>query len=328
MSTQQENDQIPSSRGVRMIRVVPSMLTLCNLLCGFAAIFYATRVVDFDIQGAEFFALSGADQAKHLRPLTIAAMLIFAGMVFDALDGRVARMTRQTSDLGEQLDSMADMVTFGLAPAFIVIHLANLMMGLGEPFTGENTADYLSRTVLVVGGAYSACCALRLARFNIEIDQPEESDHMSFKGLPSPAAAGTVASLVLLHQSHLSHDNPFLAKLTAILLVVITLLVAVAMVSNVRYSHLLNKYVRGRAPFHHLALTVLVVAPLLIVPQWTLATGFVIYAVFSPIRSLFSRKSASAGAASSSAFSAESDDSDADDEADSHGPPHSDLRIG
>src|SRR5688500_16955842 len=108
-------------RPTRMLRVLPSLFTLGNLLCGFAAVFNASRI------GRD------ADGSAGVPHLAIAAGLVFAGMVFDALDGRIARLTRQTSDLGEQLDSMADMVTFGVAPAFMVIQL----VGIGNPIFGE-----------------------------------------------------------------------------------------------------------------------------------------------------------------------------------------------
>ncbi len=264
--------------GQRMIKVLPSMLTLGNLLCGFAAIFYASRDPD-----AKHFL-------QNLSPLTLAAGLIFVGMIFDALDGRVARMTRQTSELGEQLDSMADMVTCGVAPAFLVIQLA----GIGAPFFGEARADTLfDRAVLLIAGVYAACCALRLARFNIEIDQPEESDHMSFKGLPSPAAAGTVASFVLLHQSLLSREvMASWATTVGVGMVVITLLAALAMVSTLRYVHVINRYVRSRARFRSIVIVVFIGIPLFVEPRFTLCAAFVLYALSAPVAHLFNRGSA------------------------------------
>ncbi len=261
-----------------MMKVLPSLFTLGNLLSGFAAIFYASRV------GHETFI--GADPVP---PLVIAASLVFAGMVFDALDGRVARLTRQTSELGEQLDSMADMVTFGAAPAFLVIQL----IGIGTPFFGEEHPKwdiYFDRAVLVVAGVYVACTALRLARFNIEIHQPREKDHTRFEGRPSPAAAGTVCSLVLLHQWLIgkqvvngSHLMSGAAKVTTVGMVLIAFLAAVAMVSTTRYSHVVNRYLRDRAPIHYIGAAVFILIPLLTVPQITLAAGFVIYALSAPL---------------------------------------------
>ncbi|MHC4997129.1 MAG: CDP-diacylglycerol--serine O-phosphatidyltransferase [Planctomycetota bacterium] len=255
----------------RMVKVLPSVFTLGNLLCGFAAIFYASRP-----EGA-VMPFGGA-----WSNLTLAASLIVLGMLFDALDGRVARLTNQTSELGEQLDSMADMVAFGIAPAFLVIQLVNI----GTPFFGPEIADtYFDRAVLVIAGVYAACTALRLARFNTEIEDPENADHMSFKGLPSPAAAGTIVSLILLHQDQLAGNHPQWARLTAVGMVFITLLVAIAMVSNMRYAHIANRYIRSSVPFHIAATAVIaVLIPLLIFPQPTLAIAACSYALYTPIR--------------------------------------------
>lgn len=262
------------------VKVLPSLLTIGNLLCGFAAIFYASR-----------HNLPEPGRPFGLDVLTFGACLIFLGMLFDALDGSVARMTRSTSELGEQLDSMADMVTFGVAPAFIVIQLVNI----GSPFFGPamHLGDkLLDRAVLLIAGVYVACTALRLARFNAELANPEESDHKSFKGLPSPAAAGTVASLVLLYQDMVG-DESSLAPYEGLVLVGISFIVAIAMVSNLRYSHLINRYLRGRAPFHYLVGGVIGLILMLFYPQATLATGFVIYGLSAPVMRLFKRPPAS-----------------------------------
>lgn len=256
----------------RMIKVLPSMLTLGNLLCGFASIFYASR------------SAGQPHLFQNFSPLAIAAAAIFAGMIFDVLDGRVARMTRQTSELGEQLDSMADMVSFGVAPAFLIIQI----IGIGTPFFGQEQADTIfDRAVLVIAGIYAACTALRLARFNVEIEQLSEADHMSFKGLPSPAAAGTVASLVILHQLRID-NTPFEQPFTIAMLAV-ALLAALAMVSTFRYTHLMNRYLRGRAPFQTIAGSVVVVIALLIFPHYAVAAGCTFYALSAPAAALLRR---------------------------------------
>jgi len=266
-----------------MVKVVPSMLTLGNLLCGFAAIFYASRTF---VHGDASTYVIG-----HWNPISVAAVLIFIGMLFDALDGRVARMTRQTSEMGAQLDSMADMVSFGAAPAFIVIELVSQLVGVGTPFLGTENADTIfGRAVFVIACVYVACAALRLARFNVEIDEPEERDHRSFKGMPSPAAAGTVCSLVLLmewalareYAQHLVLNTVEVGNVIAVGMVVITLICAVAMVSTMRYSHVMNVYLRDRAPFHYAATGIFILVPLMIVPQVTLALGCVLYALSAP----------------------------------------------
>jgi CDP-diacylglycerol--serine O-phosphatidyltransferase len=265
------NRRRPLRRAVGMVKVLPSLLTLSNLLCGFMAIFYASR--PFVPEDDSTHVLG------HWQPLGVAAVLIYLGMLFDALDGRLARMTRQTSELGEQLDSMADMVTFGVAPAFLLVELVNI----GTPFIGSAQADtFLDRAVLVIAAVYVGCCALRLARFNIETEGPEEVKHTTFKGLPSPAAGGTIAGLLLLHTSLLG-EHPTIAEITGVGMVAVALLVGAAMVSTVPYSHVANRYLRGRAPFHYLAGGVIALPLLLLLPELTLAVVFSAYALSAPL---------------------------------------------
>ncbi|MFG0249303.1 MAG: CDP-alcohol phosphatidyltransferase family protein [Phycisphaeraceae bacterium JB051] len=252
----------------KTVAILPSMLTLGNLLCGFSSVFLASRPESMDLPWG-------------WTPLTFAGVFVFLGMVFDAFDGSVARLTHNTSELGEQLDSMADMVTFGVAPAFIVVQL----IGVDVPFISEVSDAYLDRAAMVIAGIYVCCVALRLARFNTELDEPDEADHMSFKGLPSPGAAGTVVSLILLHQHFFAHldEHHLFIRATAVSMVGIMLLVALAMVSNLRYPHFVNRYFRGRAKFGKFALALMLVMLLFIWPQHSIAGAFVVYALFTPV---------------------------------------------
>jgi CDP-diacylglycerol--serine O-phosphatidyltransferase len=257
----------------RGIAVLPTMFTLANLLCGFASIFFASRLTT-PADGPLPFGWSA---------LTMAAAFIFLGLAMDGLDGRVAKLTDTVSDLGAQLDSMADMVTFGVAPAFMVVQL----IGVRAPFVSELSTggDVLfDRLVIVVACIYVACVALRLARYNIEMGPAGEVSHSLFKGLPSPGAAGTVASLVLLHQSFLANYPPdhLLIRAAALFMVFISLLTALAMVSQFRYVHLMNRYVRGRAPFGTVAKAVIIGLLLVVRLQETLAATFVIYSLSAP----------------------------------------------
>ena len=269
-----DRDKLASpSRGRRVARktvaVLPTLFTLGNVLCGFAAIFAASRVDDPSLPFG-------------WTPLTFAVVFIFGGMLMDALDGRIARLTHSASELGEQLDSMADMVTFGVAPAFLAVQLVEV----GTPFFAAGDTLF-GRLALVVALIYVACVALRLARFNIELDTDEEQDddHTSFKGLPSPGAAGTVASLVLLHQHLLArHPEPHWSlDAAAFIMVGVMLLVALAMVSQFRYVHVMNRYIRGQAPFGTLVKAVVCGLLLVVMPQWSLAAGFTAYAISSPL---------------------------------------------
>jgi len=258
---------------LRSIAVLPTMMTLGNALCGFAAIFVATRPAD-------------AALPFGLTALVLGCVLIFCGMVLDGLDGGVARLTRSTSDLGEQLDSMADMVTFGVAPAVLAVTL----IGIETPFGGGRGDTYFDRLGLVAAMIYVACTALRLARFNVELGSAEQPDHSDFKGLPSPGAAGTVASLVLLHQNFIADARPaWVTHGAAFGMILVLLLTAFAMVSPLRYVHVLNRYVRGRAPFSTVVKGVVFGLLLIIEFQATLAGALIAYALSAPVAAAWKR---------------------------------------
>ena len=150
--------------------LLPSLLTICNGACGFVAL--AT--------------LSKAPVDDPVPALATASWLVFLGMVFDVFDGKVARFSGGSSALGAQLDSLCDLVTFGLVPAFMVMQL------------GRSPSPNWEKVVMVFSLAYFLGATLRLARFTAE-NSPDESAHLAFKGLPTPAAAGCVASLVIFY---------------------------------------------------------------------------------------------------------------------------------
>lgn len=153
----------------RPINVLASGITTLNLYCGIASIFAA-------IEG---MGLRDAAQAYQFQK---AAYLILAAMVVDTLDGAVARMTRSASEFGKQLDSLCDVVSFGVAPAVLIYTMF---------LPGEK--EYFVRTGAFIAIIYAICAALRLARFNVF--QAEMREY--FIGLPSPAAAATVATFAL-----------------------------------------------------------------------------------------------------------------------------------
>src|SRR5262249_45876731 len=130
-----------------------------------------------------------AGPAQAFSSFRDAAVLILIAMVFDMLDGRVARMTRQTSDFGGQPDSLSHADTVRGAPA-LPLAVANSKERFPEH-------PFWAKTAWVFAAAYACGAILRLARFNVENKHDEEA-HIQFKGLPSPAAAGVVATLVLL----------------------------------------------------------------------------------------------------------------------------------
>src|SRR5436190_23067922 len=163
----------------KLIAVLPTLLTLGNAVCGFGAITFAAKLGPVAQGGPTGEALS-----------FICALLIFGAMVFDMLDGSAARLTRQTSELGAQLDSLCDAISFGVAPAFLMLPFVTRHLQDVEP--GRFLFLYPPRMLWTIAVLYMLCAVLRLGRFNVETD--EDDTHEGFSGLPSPAAAGTVVA--------------------------------------------------------------------------------------------------------------------------------------
>ena len=219
---------------LKSIAILPSLITILNGVCGFAAIVFAGR--------SEF--------AK-------AGYMILLAMIADMLDGRVARMSKSTSSFGGQLDSLCDIISFGIAPAFLTLEILEYKLGLVElPGGVEN---FLLRFIWLVAAVYISCTAIRLARFNVE-NEEDESAHMSFIGLPTPAAAGVIVSLVIFHQETLleliqnTQSTPVLTFCENAIVYILPFLllgIAILMVSRIRYPHILNQYIKGKKPFAH-----------------------------------------------------------------------------
>src|SRR5437763_9251182 len=164
-------DSLRGGRPVRKIAILPTLLTLGNAVCGFSTIVVASWIDGDPARDVYYF---------------YSAWLIVAAMLFDVLDGFVARLSKTASDFGGQLDSLCDAISFGVAPAFLLLRL------------GQDWELSVARQALaVIAVLYMACAILRLARFNVE-NTPDPASHKRFKGLPSPGAAGCLASLGIL----------------------------------------------------------------------------------------------------------------------------------
>ena len=131
----------------------------------------------------------------YITDSSSASYFIFISMLFDAVDGRLARLTRHTTDFGGQLDSLADVVSFGFAPMAVALKLFHD----STLYLTSEFFRYVSRTVWCIGALYLSCAMIRLARFNVSNKHGEEH-HFSFLGLPSPGAAAVVASFILMQQ--------------------------------------------------------------------------------------------------------------------------------
>ncbi len=271
-------------RGKRLIlkstAILPAMFTLGNAICGFASIHFATK----DGLGLATF-----------ENLEIASWLIFISMVCDMLDGRVARMTRHTSDFGAQLDSMADVIAFGVAPAMLMLRAVIRVLRMDTLQLGFlQHSPAVERIVWIFAAVYVSCAAMRLARFNVE-NEPDESSHMNFKGLPSPGAAAAVAAIVLL-LAHLEpmttgwQASPWLLATVCVVLPIATVIAGLMMVSSFPYPHVVNQYIRTKRPFGYLVKLLLFGLAALVEVYIACALVAAGYAVSGPVRALLAKR--------------------------------------
>jgi len=231
---------------LKYIAILPSLITILNGVCGFAAIVFAGKGAKLGLGQFSYFAMSG--------------YMILLAMIADMLDGRLARMHHSTSSFGGQLDSLCDIISFGVAPAFLMLKVLEYKL-VGFAGLNPTTETFLERFIWVAAAGYISCAAIRLARFNVE-NEEDESAHMSFVGLPTPAAAGVIVSLVILHQDLIILHQETLSSLNVIIyaLPFLALGVAVLMVSRIRYPHIINQYLKGKKPFEYLIRVLLLLA--------------------------------------------------------------------
>lgn len=268
-------DPLPSPRRRRLFRpsMAPTMLTMGNLVCGFLAIAYMTDA------HAAFGEVAAAVTTPSSR-VVLAGWMILLGMVFDMLDGRVARMTRSTSEFGGILDCLADLVTFGVAPALVAKVL------IQDAFVTPEGPD-LRRIAFLTAAFYAVCAALRLARYAVEQEDEEQAVSV-FVGLPTPGAAGVIATLALCHERILDWWTPdTLGKWVAAYAVGFGVVAALAllMVSTVPFAHVANRFLGGRRSVGRVALALFVVMALMVSLDFAvvLAVIFGAYALSGPL---------------------------------------------
>ena len=250
---------------MKKIAILPTLLTLGNGVCGFSAIAYASRVTEGSAFDQTYFAIS--------------AGLIVLAMLFDALDGYVARLSKTASAFGGELDSLSDAVSFGAAPAFLILRLGR-----------DWDAVPVRNTIAVIATLYLVCALLRLARFNVD-NSPDPASHKRFKGLPSPAAAGCIASLAVLrsqvHEHWTQLDPQWIRHVVMVCAPLGALVVSLLMVSQVPYPHLTKQLLRGRRPFSYLMQIVLIsFVVLALTRELSLVLLFWGYALFFLVRYL------------------------------------------
>jgi CDP-diacylglycerol--serine O-phosphatidyltransferase len=253
---------------IRSVYFLPSMATLGNAICGFGSMYIAGLGVGPD--GLTAIADPWTRNfAAH--SFTWAAYLIFFAMIFDALDGRLARLTRHTTDFGGQLDSLADVISFGAAPAFLALQV---FKGAGYQIDHS-----VSRAIWAIGAIYMSCAALRLARFNVSNEHGEQH-HFSFLGLPSPGAGGAIAAFVLMIEQLRGDGFMSLASVGVWILPVLVLGTGLLMISEIRYPHVVNRYLRGRRSIMQLVVVVGLILLLITKPRYTLGISLLAYVLW------------------------------------------------
>lgn len=186
----------------RGVFVIPTSLTILNIFFGFRAIIYATRAIE---------AITIGDTPAAIGFFETACVSLLIAAVFDTFDGLIARQLKATSEFGKEYDSLADVVTFGAAPAVLVYAW------------GLHVFERLGGGIAFL---FLAAVSLRLARFNV---QTGKTDHRYFVGLPSPAGALTLASMIFYAPA------PVMDRRFATIVMILTIATAFAMVSPVRY---------------------------------------------------------------------------------------------
>jgi len=239
--TEPEHIHKQRSKGIYLL---PNLFTTAGLFAGFYAIIAA---VDGHFANA--------------------AIAIFIALIMDGMDGRVARMTHTESDFGAEYDSMADMVSFGLAPALVIHQWA---------LTSWGKIGWLAAFV------FAACAALRLARFNTQVGI---ADKRYFQGLASPAAASLIAGFVWL-----GVDLGWEGTDKSVLAMIVSIGAGVLMVTNIRYHSFKQFDLRGKVPFIVIVALMLTFAVIYLHPPVMLFTGFFIYAISGPVMALLQFK--------------------------------------
>jgi CDP-diacylglycerol---serine O-phosphatidyltransferase len=231
----------PERRGLNKgLYLIPSAFTAGNILMGFYAVMSALR--GFQLVGYG----TGADFIHAAAYLDNAAKAIGWALLFDMLDGRIARMTKTTTKIGIQLDSIADVVSFGLAPAVLAY-----VWGYGASL--EEGTD-LHRLGWFLSFMYLMCGAFRLARFNVQASRPRilaegtiKVDKKSFVGLPIPVAGGLIAAIIHFAPVPLVQYGPERAKIYSAILMVLVGILSILMVSTMRFSSFKTVGTRSRS---------------------------------------------------------------------------------
>lgn len=267
--------ELPKIKGGHLL---PNLVTLLNALVGVMAI-------------AQLFKAQHTDSPQHLE---YAAWLILLGMLFDGLDGKLARMMNSTSFFGIELDSLCDAITFGVAPALLMYISVFLLRKHG------GAHPFLETLSFPVAALYLFCVLVRLARFNVEKDL-EAAEHGDFAGLPSPAAAGVISTGILFifllgEKLYGEMALPEIVEQFSVQVMLqaapwMVFLLALSMVSRLRYPHLLDRVEMGEFSYRQAVICGVIAAGVCLLmvfhpvttPVTTLFGIFFLYALSGPI---------------------------------------------
>lgn len=267
LAPKEKPDGSESPEGKLKIYFLPNLMTAGNLFCGFIAL---TRIVEADLNSANF---------THV--IRSGLFFILLACIFDILDGRVARMGGVESPFGREFDSLADIISFGVAPAFLVHRIVLKDVFVSHPEVGW-----------FIASIYLICGALRLARFNCLAAIPATGPCKEFTGFPIPAAAGLVASITLLLLA--LEDHNYTTGRWRFVLPFIMVFLSVMMVSDVKYPSFKSIDWRTKRSFAKMVVTILLGGLLLIlqtmVLPFVLPVLFTAYLVYGFIRPRISRQ--------------------------------------
>lgn len=230
--------------------ILPSLFTVSNIFCG-------------------FYSISAAIRENY----EIAGILIGIAMILDTLDGRLARMTNTASDFGVQLDSLADVITFGVAPAVVCFQWA---------FSAYEGPHAIQRAGWIVCFLFLICAASRLARFNVQSATPHDKRY--FVGMPTPAAAGVVAATIFCFPERIPGNTAALVTLCAMSLL------AFLMISQIRYRTFKDLDLRQPRSFRITVLIAFIIGAVAWNPKITLITLATVYALSGMVSHLLGRR--------------------------------------
>jgi CDP-diacylglycerol--serine O-phosphatidyltransferase len=265
------------------VYAVPSLFTAMNILCGFFSLMTTMSGFSLLERGAIAEATTRFDHA---------AIAIGIAFLFDSLDGRIARMTRSTTEIGIQLDSLADVVSFGMAPAILAY-----AWSYGSVFKGWENASQLAWFLTFM---YVICGGFRLARFNVQATRPRplaegtaKVDKKSFVGLPIPVAGCLIAAIVHFSPTPIKYA-PQRIVILAVAMMVLMAFLSLLMVSTIRFTSFKSVGAGRRLSARTVLLFIALFGLILLFSQWvllTLAVGYIVHGLLlrglSPVFAAF-----------------------------------------